>query len=310
MRLRDALRRAASYQLRALPPTVIGLGLVGAGVWYGLNGGTTLATATATRLVPAVVLAGVGLGVTAVGRTAVRLDANAAAVSDRLDGSSIDEDDLRETVVLATERAVADSIDGATAEIEARVTDAVEEAVANSTKSEGKSEVASPTDPASRADILDSNSAEPDALADATRRASERVESYLESEDADVGDFRQLAEGATVLDESDSGTSDTPDRAVVKTDGQAETSSNEAAEMPGANETETRNQAAEAPGTESVGATKDDESVAAGDGAEIIDDNPADPDLPDGGNTDDAEIIDADTEMVFGSDVKDPDDKA
>jgi hypothetical protein len=295
MRLRDAVRRAAGYHLRALPPTAVGLGLVGAGVWYGLAGETSLAAVTTARLAPAAALAGLGVVVAAVGRTAVRLDANAAAVARRLDGSGIDEDDLRETVAIATERAVADSIDGATAEIEARVTEAVADAVAGdgggrddalaspSTEPASASESSS-DDASSLADALDAHADEPDALADATRRASERVESYLESEDADVGEFRQLAEGAAVLDGSESADADGADRAVVRTDGPSDAARTDDARPPGG------------------------EAESPGDGAEILDDDPADPDLPDGDTErDDAEILDDDTEMVFGDDVRDPD---
>ncbi|SFR47049.1 hypothetical protein SAMN04487947_1805 [Halogeometricum rufum] len=323
MRLRDAVRRAAGYHLRALPPTAVGLGLAGAGVWYGLDGGNSLAAVTTARLAPAAVLAGLGVAVAAVGRTAVRLDANAAAVARRLDGSGIDEDDLRETVAIATERAVADSIDGATAEIEARVSDAVMDAVAGDDEAsspsaspspspsaspspspssssptdpsppaepasapQSPSDDASPTDDASSvADALDAHADESDALADATRRASERVESYLESEDADAGEFRQLAEGAAVLDDSESADADGADRAVVRTDGPSD-----------------------AERTDEADGVSPGEAETAGDGAEILDDDPADPDLPDGDTeTDDAEILDDDTEMVFGDDVRDPD---
>jgi hypothetical protein len=320
MRLRDAVRRAAGYHLRALPPTAVGLGLAGAGVWYGFGGGTSLAAVTAARLAPAAVLVGLGVAVAVVGRAAVRLDANAAAVAGRLDEAGIDEDDLRETVAIATERAVADSIDGATAEIEARVTDAVADAVAGDgggrTEALSSADAAARSDPrtpgtstdtsapldsstsadapsstgpapapdSSLADALDARADEPDALADATRRASERVESYLESEDADVGEFRQLAEGAAVLDDSEPDGADGADRDVVRTDGPA-------AARP----------------ADDAAHTAVEETESAGDGAEILHDDPTDPDLPDGDTDgDDAEILDDGTEMVFGDDVRDP----
>lgn len=300
MRLRDALGRATEYHLRALPPTVVGLGLVGAGVWYGLDGGAASAVTTA-RLATAAALAAVGVAVTAVGRTAVRLDATASAVEDRIDGSGVDEDDLRETVALAAERAVADSVDGATAEITARVVEAVEETAGSGPAANGGANApGEPTEgepPGPRADVLDARSEESDALADATRRASERVESYLDADAADdVGEFRQLAEGAAVLDEGESAGDDDADRAVVRTDRPTEAATDDDFETTTGGE----DSGAQADGTP-VG-----ETPVTGDGAEILDDDPDDPDLPDGGGTDDAEILDGDTEMVFGSDVRDP----
>ncbi|SFR42348.1 hypothetical protein [Halogeometricum limi] len=306
MRLPDALRHAARYHLRALPPTAIGLGLAGAGVWYGLDGGTTLASLPASgRFVPTAALVGVGAVVAAVGRTAVRLDSTAGLTAERVaDEASLDDDDLRETVALATERAVADSVEGATADVEARVTAAVERAVADGdTEAAGRS----PRPSASTPNPAES-SAGTDALADATRRASERVESYLATDEADgpgeatVDEFRQLAEGARVLDDSDDAAAT---RTLVETDGRTPEREAEATPDSGAAEAadvaETP-EAVDAAGTAGTAGT----TGTAGDGAEILDADPSDPDLPDGGDTDDAEIL-GDGEMVFGTEVRDPD---
>ncbi|ELZ26066.1 hypothetical protein C474_20236 [Halogeometricum pallidum JCM 14848] len=274
MRLRDAVRRAVGYHLGAVPPTLAGLGIAGAGVWYGVGAGASASALVGSgRLAPTLGFVLVGTAVAAVGRTAVRIDATAAAVSDRLGGGdSLDQDDLRETVAIATDRAVAASFEGAAAEIEARVVDAVDRAAAESEPSpdarpdSNHGDGVSRADAASRADALDAFAASdpsgPNSLADATRRASERVESYLA--EGDAGAFRGLAEGA---------------------DGVASAASD---------------------GATSAGA-------APADGAEILDGDRSEGGLPDGtAGGDDAVIIDGDgeeaegNEMVFGGDVRDP----
>ncbi|MDS0292899.1 hypothetical protein [Halogeometricum luteum] len=301
MRPRDAVRRAAGYHLRALPPTLAGLAVAGTGVWYGVGAGAGASAATLAaggRLVPAAGLVLVGTAVAAVGRTAVRIDATAAAVSEAAGEGALDEDDLRQTVAIATDRAVAASFEGAAAEIEARVVDAVDRAASETDPSpDARARTDSGGGDAPRADALGafaaSDRAEPNALADAIRRASERVESYLAAEDGD-GDaaaFRGLAEGAAVLDDEsdDAG-------------GDAES------------------------GVPGVPVASEDAAPA--DGAEILDGDRSGGGLPDGtGRGDDAVIIDgpdvgadADTnadadaddggEMVFGGAVRDPESDA
>lgn len=292
MRLRDAVRRAVGYHLRALPPTLAGLGIVGAGVWYGVGtGGSASALVGSGRLAPTLGLVLIGTAVAAVGRTAVRIDATAAAVSDRLgEGDSLDQDDLRETIAIATDRAVAASFEGAASEIEARVVDAVDRADAESEPSPDARAKSDHGDAVSRTDALDAFAASdpsgPNALADATRRASERVESYLAEEE--TGAFRGLAEGAAVLD--DDGDGDTESESEAKgVDGTASASDDVTSTSAGA---------------------------APADGAEILNGDRSEGGLPDGtAGADDAVIIDGDgedasdadrNEMVFGGDVRDP----
>lgn len=319
MRPRDAVRRAVGYHLRALPPTLAGLGIAGAGVWYGAGAGTSAtALAASGRLAPTVGLLLVGTAVTAVGRTAVRIDATAAAVCDAAgDSGGLDEDDLRETVAIATDRAVAASFDGAAAEIEARVVDAVDRAGSETGPAPDARTGSDRGDSAARADAPDafapSRPSETNALADATRRASERVESYLA--DGDAGEFRGLAEGAVVLDDEVGGASD-------GVDGGAPAASEETAPEGAA----TADAAAEASATEASAAAETAErserpgdagEAARSDGAEILDGDRSAAGPPDGtAGDDDAVIIDGDdaaadgNEMVFGGDVRDPESDA
>lgn len=227
MRPRDAVRTAARYHLRAFVPTAVGVGLAGVGLWYGLRGGTPLsvtALAASERAVPAALLVGVGVLVAAFGRTAARLttaaDLVAVEVEDARDGDGIDPDDLRETVSLAVQHAVADTMDVASDEITENVEDAVSKALderggAETTDSTrrvvdptGEREVRSLDDSASSADRpsagnvngdvpADGAVADPLAdrprddeearnpLAEASRRASERMESLLDEEESE-----------------------------------------------------------------------------------------------------------------------------
>jgi hypothetical protein len=142
MRPRVALRRAVRYHLRASVPTAVGAGIAGAGLWYGLLGGTgtTLSPAgvvASGRAVPAVLLVCLGVVVAAVGRTAVRLATTADVVAAEVEAARADEDgfdadDVRETVSLAVEHAVADAMDAASDDLTGTVGAAVSRALSES----------------------------------------------------------------------------------------------------------------------------------------------------------------------------------
>ncbi|RDI70571.1 hypothetical protein [Halopelagius longus] len=323
MRPRDAVRSAARYHLRAFVPTVVGVGLAGVGLWYGLRGGGTplsvTALAASERAVPAALLVGVGLLVAVFGRTAARLTATAdlvaVEVEDAQDDDGIDPDDLRETVSLAVQHAVADTMDVASDQIEKNVEDAVSRAI----EERGESGTADPTrkvvDPTGEREVrdLDTQSASPDPssesvdgdvpadgtladplagrsrddeeardpLAEASRQASERMQSLLDGDDSEFP---------------------------------AEASPDAPAERDSTPESDVDERSSSARRTQSD------------DGAEILTDDGAGDEaaeqsqLPDGSTADDAEIIDgdrnagasdeeterdADAGMVFGTDLKD-----
>jgi hypothetical protein len=198
MRTRDALRRAVGYHLRAAVPTAAGLGIAGAGLWYGVAGGTPLrpdSLLASGRVGPVVVAAGVGVAVAAVGRTATRLDATAALVADELDADAdeadVDVDELREDLAVAVRQAVADSHELTAADLESLVERTVERAVADA--AERRPDRSASVDAAFADEALDEGEfartdaadSRPDPLAEASERANERVESFLHGADTE-----------------------------------------------------------------------------------------------------------------------------
>ncbi|MFC6825618.1 hypothetical protein [Halopelagius fulvigenes] len=301
MRPRDAVRSAARYHLRAFVPTAVGVGLAGVGLWFGLRGGGTLsptALAASGRVVPTALLVGVGLLVAAFGRTAARLAATADLVAVEVEDArggddGIDPDDLRETVSLAVQHAVADTMDVASDQIEENVEDAVSRALAERGGSGAADSVRKVVDPTGEREVrelderppsadrpsagsvngdvtADGPPADPlaerprgdeethDPLSEASRRASERMQSLLDDDNSEFpaeASPDAPADGAEILtDDGDDG--------------------GEESRLP-------------------------DGSTATADDAEIIDGDRRD------GEATGEEAADADAGMVFGTELKD-----
>jgi hypothetical protein len=224
MRSRDALRRAVGYHLRAFVPTVAGLGVAGAGLWYGFVGAASLrpsALLASGRALPVAAAVGVGVALAAVGRTATRLDATAGVVADEVDAvetAEVDVDELREDLAVAVRQAVADSHELTAADLESLVETTVDRAVADAVSDRRPDRRAS-VDATFADDALDEGEfarhddgrSGPDPLAEASERANDRVESFLHGADTDdaetVGEHEagdgEMVFGAEIEDPDD-----------------------------------------------------------------------------------------------------------
>ncbi|SFG13557.1 hypothetical protein SAMN04488063_1531 [Halopelagius inordinatus] len=300
MRPRDAVRTAARYHLRAFVPTAAGVGLVGIGLWYGLPSGdgtplSPTALAGSERAVPALALVGVGLFVVAFGRTVARATTAADLVAAEVESArdeGIDPDDLRETVSLAVQHSVADTMDVASDQIESNVQAAVENALDDG-DDESDDATRRVVDPTGEREVRDISVEDVDGRPAAGRRAHSDGDS---PDDASREDALATPGEATPSDGED-------DENPL-----AEASRRASERMESLLADDESEFPAETPKTES-------------DGAEILTDD-AESTLPDGTAADDAEILggdrrdgeetaaddgddESDAEMVFGTDLKD-----
>lgn len=303
MRPRDAVRTAARYHLRAFVPTAVGVGLAGIGLWYGLPPGdgallSPTALAGSERAVPALALVGVGLFVAAFGRTAARATTTANLVAAEVESArdeGIDPDDLRETVSLAVQHSVADTMDVASDQIESNVEAAVEKALEGG-DDESDDAVRRVVDPAGEREVRDISVEDVDGRPAAGRRTHSDGDSPDDAsrEDA-LSDPRE-----TTPSDGDADENPLEEASRRASERMESLLADDESEFP-----------AETPKTES-------------DGAEILTDD-ADSTLPDGTAPDDAEILDgdrqdggetaaddgndgddeSDAEMMFGTDLKD-----